>query len=430
MDINLDLNGNSNQVGNLKVLIGSDPFLPKPDSPTVEPNVITVDENLNTPPPPSVTPEYSQESLTKPLHPYFEADICLDTESKQILQTPLSPLDKDPSLTDLGPIDPDIFASPPPGMRDLRKSLVPYTVVISLMTPMMSILLIWAIINSKGEERTFPVDNHIPMDGRGVTEAFLMDNTPVKLFFKSGASRSYLSKKFYDANKSLHKLPKFVMTCTGIKIGNGSIIPTLFVIPIQFMTNGHIFEIYTIVAGIDDGMDPVFWFRNMTETERMLNTGDYDFIGRSIPVYPQNYLDVLVGKQVLIKIKAPFDENLSGRIMTKLFGSEKVFTMKLGIENNQGCVQFISKGKDIAKLRKDKAIGVLDLRSGYFKVNYQKMITMANLDKLLKCTIINKSEKNLKNILMNTLECQIQTQRKNTPNLLIVPKVVLTNTLG
>ena len=34
---------------------------------------------------------------------------------------------------------------------------------------------------SKGEERTFPVDNHIPIDGRGLTEAFLMDNTPMTL---------------------------------------------------------------------------------------------------------------------------------------------------------------------------------------------------------------------------------------------------------
>ena len=118
----------------------------------------------------------------------------------------------------------------------------------------------------------------------------------------------------------------------------------------------------------------------MTKTEGMLNTrtGEYDFIGKSIPVYPQNDLDVPVGKQVLIKIKAPFGEKLSGRIMSKLFGSEKVFTMKLRIENNQGGVQFINKGKDIAESRKDKAIDVLDLRSvGYFKVNYQKMITMA-----------------------------------------------------
>ena len=85
---------------------------------------------------------------------------------------------------------------------------------------------------SKGEERTFPVDNHIPTDGRGVTEAFLMDNTLMKLLFDYGASRSYLSKKFSDANKSLHKRSKFVTACTGIKIENGSIIPTLFVIPI------------------------------------------------------------------------------------------------------------------------------------------------------------------------------------------------------
>ena len=86
------------------------------------------------------------------------------------------------------------------------------------------------------------------------------------------------------------------------------------------MTHGHIFEIYTIVAEIDDGMDLVFGFKNMTETEGRLNTrtGEYDFIGRSIPVYPQNDLDVPEVKQVLIKIQVPFAKKLSGRIMTKL----------------------------------------------------------------------------------------------------------------
>ena len=55
MDIDSNSNRNSNQVENLKVLTGSDPFLPQPDSPAVTPEVITVDENLNTQPPPSVT---------------------------------------------------------------------------------------------------------------------------------------------------------------------------------------------------------------------------------------------------------------------------------------------------------------------------------------------------------------------------------------
>ena len=128
MDIDTNSNGNSNQVGNLTVLIESDPFLPQPDSPTVEPEIDTVDENLNTPPlpSPSVTPEYQMENLTKPLHPYLEAGICLDTESKQILETPSSPLNENPPLTELSPVDPDIFASPPLRKRR-RKNKSPTT---------------------------------------------------------------------------------------------------------------------------------------------------------------------------------------------------------------------------------------------------------------------------------------------------------------
>ena len=117
MDIGLNSNGNSKQVGNLTILMGSDPFLPQPDSPAVEPEVITVDENLNTSPPPQLLWSTHQKISPTPPHPYLEADICLDTESKQILQTPSSPLDKDPPLTDLGHIDPDIFVSPPPKRR-------------------------------------------------------------------------------------------------------------------------------------------------------------------------------------------------------------------------------------------------------------------------------------------------------------------------
>ena len=78
-----------------------------------------MDENLNTPPlpSPSVTPEYQTENPAKPLHPYLEAGICLDTESKQMLETPSSPLNKNPPLTELKPVNPDIFASPPPRKR-------------------------------------------------------------------------------------------------------------------------------------------------------------------------------------------------------------------------------------------------------------------------------------------------------------------------
>ena len=61
-------------------------------------------------------------------------------------------------------------------------------------------------------------------------------------------------------NPVLHDMPKFVKTCTGIRIGNGSIVPALFVIPILFMTCGHSFEIFTIVAEIGDDMDLMYGF--------------------------------------------------------------------------------------------------------------------------------------------------------------------------
>ena len=113
---------------------------------------------------------------------------------------------------------------------------------------------------AKDEPSTFPVDNHIPFDGRGMSKAYLSNGTPMKLFFDSGASRSCLSKRFYDTNPMLHDMPKYATTCTGIRIGNGSIVPALFVIPILFMACGHTFEIFTIVAEIDDDMDLVFGF--------------------------------------------------------------------------------------------------------------------------------------------------------------------------
>ena len=239
----------------------------------------------------------------------------------------------------------------------------------------------------KEEPRTFPVDNHIPFDGRGISKAYLSNGTPIKMFFDSGASRSYLSKRFYDTNPMLHDMPKYVTTCTGIRIGNGSIVPALFMIPILFMACGHTFEIFTIVAEIDDDMDLVFGFKNMVETEGLLNTrtGEFDFIGRSIPIFPQNDLDVRPGEKAYVKIKAPFCDKLSGMICAKFFSRDVVNTLRIKIQDNQGIVQFVNHQDEIVHLRKGKAVGILDLRSvGYFKVGYQKMVNMAESSKVFK----------------------------------------------
>ena len=185
----------------------------------------------------------------------------------------------------------------------------------------------------------------------------------------------------------LHDMPKYVTTCTGIRIGNGSIVPALFVIPILFMACGHTFEIFTIVAEIDDDMDLVFGFKNMVETEGLLNTrtGEFDFIGRSIPIFPLNDLDVKPGEKAYVKIKAPFCDKLSGMICAKFFSRNVVNTLRIKIQDNQGIVQYINLQDEMVHLRKEKAVGILDLRSvGYFKVGYQKMVNMAESSKVFK----------------------------------------------
>ena len=146
------------------------------------------------------------------------------------------------------------------------------------------------------------------------------------------------------------------------------------------MCHGHVFEIYTIVADIDDGIDLVFRFKNMVETEGMLNTrtGEFDFLGRSIPIFPKHDLDIKPGGKAYLKVKMPFVEKLSGRALCKMFAGEINHTLKLKVQDNQAVVEFENQSNNTAELRKNKVLGILDLRSmGYFKVGYQKMVTMA-----------------------------------------------------
>ena len=125
----------------------------------------------------------------------------------------------------------------------------------------------------------------------------------------------------------------------------------------------------------------------MVETEGMLNTrtGEYDFMDRSIPIFPQNDLDVPAGEKAYIKAKAPFCDKLSGMICTNRFGRDMVYTLRVKFQDNQRVVQFRNGSDETAQWKKDEAVRILDLRSiGYFKVGYQKMVNMAESSKTFK----------------------------------------------
>ena len=118
----------------------------------------------------------------------------------------------------------------------------------------------------------------------------------------------------------------------------------------------------------------------MVETEGMLNTrtGEFDFLGRSIPIFPKHDLDVKPGGKAYLKVRIPFVEKLSGRALYIMFAGEINHTVKLKVQDNQAVVEFENKSNTTAELRRRTALGILDLKSmGYFKVGYQKIVTMA-----------------------------------------------------
>ena len=140
-----------------------------------------------------------------------------------------------------------------------------------------------------------------------------------------------MSKGLYDRTEYLHRIPKMRSTCTGIKIGNGAIIPVEFIFPVPIMIQGNLFEIYTIVAALHESIGLVIGMKNVVELEWILNTrtSSFDFLLCSIPIYPQNDLKVKPGGKVYIKIVAPFQKQINGRAIAKFFTGDRIFTFRM-----------------------------------------------------------------------------------------------------
>ena len=75
------------------------------------------------------------------------------------------------------------------------------------------------------------------------------------ILLDTGASKSYMSKAYYMSHPHLHHFPKFQSAIRHLQVGNGALVPALFVIPLLFKIQGHKFEVYTLVSEIQDKMD-------------------------------------------------------------------------------------------------------------------------------------------------------------------------------
>ena len=173
--------------------------------------------------------------------------------------------------------------------------------------------------------------------------------------------------------KSLHSLPKFVSRTQRIQVGNSQCVSVLFIIPVIVDIHSHRFKIYTLVSEIHENVDLVLGIKNVSKSEGIINTRDccFNFLNRSVPIYPENELVLKPNEQKLVKVKALFADEISGIVIIKILDSSTYSTLliKLKFTHNKAVLDIENKGKDTMIFKPEEMIGIIGLRVlGYYKI--------------------------------------------------------------
>ena len=215
-----------------------------------------------------------------------------------------------------------------------------------------------------------------------------------------------MSKSHYLHCKSLHSLPKFASKMQRIQVGNGQFVSVLFIIPIVVDIHGHRFEIYTLVSEIHENVVLVLGIKNVFELEGVINSQDccFNFLNRFLPFFPKEYIVLKPKEQRLIKVNAPFIDEILGLAIVKILDGTMHSTMllKLKLMQNSAMLDIANNGLDTIILKPEEMVGILDLRSlGYNKImhgilqqNLSKYYRFEKVDTL--CEYFNKFINTLK----------------------------------
>ena len=173
--------------------------------------------------------------------------------------------------------------------------------------------------------------------------------------------------------KSLHTLLKFAAAMQRIQVGNGQCFSVLCIIPVIIEVHDHRFEIYTLVSEIHENVDLVLGIKNVFELEGVINSRDcrFEFLNRSVPIYPEKELILKPDEQKLVKVRALFVDEISGLAIIEIIDGKTNSTLliKLKFTCNKAVLDIKNAGKDTMILNLKEMIGIVDIRSlGYYKI--------------------------------------------------------------
>ena len=84
-----------------------------------------------------------------------------------------------------------------------------------------------------------------------------------------------------------------------------------------------------------------------------------------MPIYPEKEIILKLDEQKLVKVKAPFIDEISGLAIIKIIdgGTYSTLLTKLKLTHNKAILDIKNTGKDTMILRPEEMIGIIDIRS-------------------------------------------------------------------
>ena len=124
-------------------------------------------------------------------------------------------------------------------------------------------------------------------------------------------------------------------------MGNGQFVSALFMIPIVYKIGSHLFEIYTLVSEIQDNIEHIIGVKNMFQLEDELSCrhSGFKFLNRSVLIFSVEDYNIPPKGKGQVKIKTTFHEQLSGIIISKVFGGNTSLTLKIRLSRNYFVVE-------------------------------------------------------------------------------------------
>ena len=197
--------------------------------------------------------------------------------------------------------------------------------------------------------------------------------TQCQILLDTRASKSFMSMSHYLHYKSLHLLPTCASKTQKIQVGNGQYVSILFIIPIIIDIHGHRFEIYTLVSEIHENIDIDLGIKNVFELEGVINSQEccFSFLNRAIPIFAEGETVLKPKEQKLIKIEAPFLDEISNLAIIKLLdkSTQSIIMLKVTFMQNIVMLDMTNGSSETLILGPKERLGILDFRAlGYYKI--------------------------------------------------------------